>query len=412
MRQCAILFISWDGPGPNYHESLFLPLFARSRRPDDEIHLFQYVWDADERSASVRAAAQQLGIAYTAWPVWRTPQAPATAAMIAKGALDLVRYVRRHRIDVLMPRSIIPAGMVLLALRFLPGVRLLFDADGLMADERADFGGWSREGRLYRILRAIEAAAVRRADVVITRTHRAKRILAERAGLDGADTIVVVSNGKDAEAFQPGIASDRSAVRHELGLTDETPLLVYAGSLGPHYHPDRMVAFAAAVQVMRPDTHLLILTGSPDVAHEAARSGGLVGERYTVRRVPPEQVPRYLAAADLGLAFRTASLSQQAVAPIKVGEYLLCGLPVLSTSGIGDLDDQLDGTTGRLLDSLDDAALDEAAGWFIEEVLPARDRYRANCRERGLKHFSLARSAGQYREAFDSLAPVERLVTA
>ena len=120
---------------------------------------------------------------YTVRPVWRTPQAPATAAMIAKGALDLVRYVRRHRIEVLMPRSIIPAGMALLALRFLPDVKLLFDADGLMADERADFGGWSREGKPYRALRAIEAAAVRRADVVITRTHRAKRILAERAGL-------------------------------------------------------------------------------------------------------------------------------------------------------------------------------------------------------------------------------------
>ena len=44
------LFVSWDGPGPNYHESLFLPIFARSRRPDDEIHLLQYAWDADERT--------------------------------------------------------------------------------------------------------------------------------------------------------------------------------------------------------------------------------------------------------------------------------------------------------------------------------------------------------------------------
>lgn len=395
-----LLFVSWDGPGPNYHESLFLPIFARSRRPDDEIHLLQYTWDADERTTSVREEAQRLGMPYTARPVWRTPQAPATAAMTAKGALDLVRYVRRHQINVLMPRSIIPAGMGLLALRFLPGVQLLFDADGLMADERADFGGWSRERKPYRILRAIEAAAIRRADGVITRTQRAKRLLAERAELEEDEKIIVVSNGKDAEAFQPGTAAERSATRRELGLSDETPLLVYAGSLGLHYYPDRIAAFAASVQAKRSAAHLLILTGSPEVARKAAQGQGLAADGYTVRRVPPEEVPRYLAAADLGIAFRTASLSQQAVAPIKVGEYLLCGLPVLSTSGIGDLDDQLDAKTGRLLDGLDEATLEQAAVWFIDEVLPARERYRASCRERGLEHFSLARSAEQYREAF------------
>jgi glycosyltransferase involved in cell wall biosynthesis len=395
-----MLFVSWDGPGPNYHESLFLPIFARSRRPDDEIHLLQYAWDSDERNASVRSAAQRLGMPYTARPVWRTPQALATAAMIARGALDLVRYVRRHRIDVLMPRSIIPAGMALLALRVLPGVKLLFDADGLMADERADFGGWSREGKPYRALRAIEAAAVRRADGVITRTYRAKRILTERADLSDDEKIIVVSNGKDAEAFHPGTAAERSATRRELGLSDETPLLVYAGSLGPHYYPERMAAFAAVVQAKRPEAHLLILTGSLEVGQAACEAVGLDPSSYTVRRVPPDEVPRHLAAADLGIAFRTASLSQQAVAPIKVGEYLLCGLPVLSTSGIGDLDDQLDTTTGRLLENLDDTTLEESASWFVQEVLSARERYRASCRERGLEHFSLERSAAQYHEAF------------
>lgn len=397
------LFISWDGPGPNYHESLFLPIFAQSRRLGDEIHLLQYAWDADARSASVREAAHRLGMPYTARPVWRTPQALATAAMIAKGAIDLVQYVRCHRIDVLMPRSIIPAGMALIALRFLPNVKLMFDADGLMADERADFGGWSREGAPYRALRTIESAAVRRADAVITRTHRARRILAERADLDMDGAIVVVANGKDAATFQPGTPPERSATRRELGLSDETPLLVYAGSLGPHYHPDRLAAFATAVQARRADAHLLILTGSPEVAHEAASAQGLSEESYTIQRVPPEDVPRHLAAADLGLAFRTASLSQQAVAPIKVGEYLLCGLPVLSTSGIGDLDDQLDATTGRLLDSLDDQALEAAAAWFTDEVLLAREPFRVSCRERGLEHFSLDRSAAQYREAFDRI---------
>jgi glycosyltransferase involved in cell wall biosynthesis len=398
-----VLFVCWDGPDSNYHESLFLPIFDRCRQSFGDIHLLQYTWDAHNRTQSIREAASQLGMPYVALPVWRTPQAPATAAMIVRGAFDLVHYVRRHSIDVLMPRSIIPAGMALLALHFLSRTKLLFDADGLMADERADFGGWNRKGKTYRIFREIESAAVRRADVVITRTRRAKRILAERAGIQDHNKIMVVSNGKDALSFRPGSKRERADIRRELGLTDETTLIVYAGSLGPHYHPDRMSAFAAAVRKKRPDTHLLLLTTSPDIAHEVVRACRIDRSGYTVKRLPPGEVPHYLAAADLGLAFRTPNFSQQAVAPIKVGEYLLCGLPVLSTSGIGDLDDQLDAQTGMLLDRLDDAALNAAAAWFTNEVLPDRDRYRNACRERGLNYFSLDRSAEQYRYAFQKL---------
>ena len=165
-----------------------------------------------------------------------------------------------------------------------------------------------------------------------------------------------------------------------------------------------MAAFAAAVQAERPDAHLLILTGSPEVADEAARGAGARRRRATPSGAFRRRTCRATSRRPISaLAFRTASLSQQAVAPIKVGEYLLCGLPVLSTSGIGDLDDQLDATTGRLLGSLDDATLEAAAAWFTEEVLPARERYRAACRERGLEHFSLERSAEQYREAFDRI---------
>ena len=402
-RPMKLLFISWDGPGPNYHEALFIPIFARSRRPDDEIHLLQYAWGAEGRSASVRVAAQRMGMRYAGRPVWRAPQAAATAGMIAKGALDLARYVRRHEIDVLMPRSLIPAGMALIALRFLPGVGLLFDADGLMADERADFGGWSRKGKPYRILRAVETQAVRRASVVITRTQKAKRILAERAGLEEPGKILVVANGKDDEVFEPGTPAGRATTRRELHLSEHTPLLVYAGSLGPHYHPDRVVALASAVRAKRADMHLLILTGSLEIGRAACVAGGLEASSYTVRQVTPDAVPRYLAAADLGIAFRTASLSQQAVAPIKVGEYLLCGLPVISTSGIGDLDDQIDPGTGRLLDRLDDETLRAAADWFVGSVVASRENYRARCRTRGLEHFSLAAAASEYQRAFDRM---------
>jgi glycosyltransferase involved in cell wall biosynthesis len=274
----------------------------------------------------------------------------------------------------------------------------LYDADGLMADERADFDGWSRTGEPYNMLRRIEAAAVRRSDVVVTRTRHAGRLLARRAGLSdaGAAKIAIVSNGKDAELFHPADEASRREMRASLGISFAAPLVVYVGSLGPQYHLDRMIAFFADVHARCPSAHLLVLASSLEHAAAAAALSTAV----TIKRVEPSSVPRYLAAADLGLAFRTPSLSQRAVAPIKVGEYLLCGVPVLSTCGIGDLDEQLDRSVGFLLDGLSAAELSPAIDWFLDDVLPSRDAYRRRCRQRGLELFDLDRAVEQYQHAF------------
>ena len=51
-------------------------------------------------------------------------------------------------------------------------------------------------------------------------------------------------------------------------------------------------------------------------------------------------------------ALRRSSFSMRAVAPIKLGEYLLCGLPALASPGVGDTD-AIAADAGLLLDRLD-----------------------------------------------------------
>ena len=60
--------------------------------------------------------------------------------------------------------------------------------------------------------------------------------------------------------------------------------------------------------------------------------------RYTVRSVASADVPSYLSASDAGVAFYKPTLSRLATSPVKLTEYLACGLPVIINSGIGDSD--------------------------------------------------------------------------
>jgi glycosyltransferase involved in cell wall biosynthesis len=274
----------------------------------------------------------------------------------------------------------------------------VFDADGLMQDERVEFGGWDPDGANYRVLREVEAQTVRAADAVITRTERAKRILLARAGPSVApDKIHVIPNAKDERVFRPLSPSERASVRESLRVPSHGMLLVYCGSVGDQYHPQEMLDFFCRVRALRGDTKMLVLTGHEERARTEAQTAGLDADSLIIRRVPADEVPSYLGAADVAVAFRTPSFSQQAVSPIKIAEFLLCGLPIVINSGVGDLDDQLGDFPGaHVVNGLGPKALLGAAKWAVSADLGA---LRAPCRNRGLELHSLETALRKYRIA-------------
>ncbi len=146
-----------------------------------------------------------------------------------------------------------------------------------------------------------------------------------------------------------------------------------------------------------PGAHLLLLTGASELARTLVREVGLPTGAATVLRVDAADVPRYVRACDGGFAFREPSLSQRAVCPIKVAEYLLCGVPVLANRGVGDLERQLtDSSVGLLAGELSSSALSELAERFVSSAWPRREVVRETARTLGLQHYSLDACANGY----------------
>jgi hypothetical protein len=165
-----------------------------------------------------------------------------------------------------------------------------------------------------------------------------------------------------------------------------------------------MATLVQAIARRRPDVTFLVLTAELERGRVLAGLCG--GVRVVVRSVPAGDVARYLSAADLGFSFRTASPSMRATAPVKIGEYLLSGVPVVGTllpEGLEAFDPSRVLRTGVLqpIDTSRVEAWEAAAGWFVSDLLPARDTYRHAARALGLAHFSLARAEESYRDALD-----------
>jgi glycosyltransferase involved in cell wall biosynthesis len=298
-----------------------------------------------------------------------------------------------------LPRSLIPMAMALLVRGARPSLDLVFEADGLMADERADFGGWSKRGPSYQVLRRVEAEGVRRARSVVCRTRAAREILSDRAATDAnpyREKIFVAPNAKDPREFSPGTSRDREATRQRYGIPLGVPWVVYVGSIGPQYLPAQMIAAMARIREREPVARFSFFTFQEDLVRSLLVNEPNLSKSVSIERAAPSEVPLLLAAADLGFALRLSSFSQRAICPIKVAEYLLCGLPVV-TSGVGDLPAQLAEQPAAFLTSgespRDGGAI---ADWFVGRVWPRRDELRESARNLGLKWFDLASSIDTY----------------
>jgi glycosyltransferase involved in cell wall biosynthesis len=150
-------------------------------------------------------------------------------------------------------------------------------------------------------------------------------------------------------------------MRARLGVAVDAPLLIHLGSIGCNVLLGEMLDFFAAYRERHPAARMLYLAPDADQAIlAAAHERGLDGD-VRVHAASREEVPHWLGAADLGLFFVRPVFSKKAASPTKLGEMLAVGLPVVTNSGVGDVDQIIaDLGAGVVVSSFDSAAYEQA----------------------------------------------------
>jgi glycosyltransferase involved in cell wall biosynthesis len=332
LRSLYICYLSVEDPLVHTQVINYLAgLVARGHA----IHLMTFDPELEDgRRREHEAKFARLGIVWHSLRYHKRPSLPATVYDAIAGAIAGARLVRRHGLEAVHARNHVPAASALL-IRRLTGCRLVFDIRGLMAEEYADAGRWKRGGLPYRITDRMQRAAIRRADGVVVLTHAVRRhLFGEPPSRNSTHVIPCCADLERIHDFQ-GSGED---VRQELGLGSR-PVMAYVGKFSGRYMEREMIEFFVAVREELPDLAFLVLT---QLDHDAIRSefgrAGVSTEDYVVMQAAPEDVGRYLAAADLAVCFYRPSFSEIAASPTKIGEYLAAGVPVVATAGIGDTD--------------------------------------------------------------------------
>ncbi|MBD7988321.1 glycosyltransferase [Luteimonas sp. Sa2BVA3] len=392
----GVLLISYTGLLEPLGQSQVLA-YQENLASERPVHIlsFERPIDLADR-AKVEAVRRRIRAAGIHWHCLRYHKRPSTLATlwdIGWGAALGIRLARRHGLGIVHARSYV-AGIMALLVKKAVGVRFLFDMRGFWVDERVDGGLWPRNGRMYRVAKWFERKLLIDADHVVSLTHAG---VTEMAGFDylqdRAPPMSVIPTCADLARFSP-VADSK----------DEPFTLGYVGSAGTWYLFDAAVAAFGVVRRLRPDARFLIINRD---AHAYIR------ERLDAARVPEDavelmqashtEVPAQMRRMHAGVFFIKPVFSKQASAPTKLAEFLGCGIPCLSNTGVGDMAQVLVGDrVGVAVDAMDPAGLESGVSALLD--LCGEQDVAERCVASARRHFSLDEGVKRYRTIYEAMA--------
>jgi glycosyltransferase involved in cell wall biosynthesis len=224
---------------------------------------------------------------------------------------------------------------------------------------------------------------------VSRRAHGALGYADKRAG--------VIPNGFDLEVFKPDPAA-RSAIRGELGLDNDTPLVGLIARYDPQKDHATFIAAVGLVHSQHPGAHFLAAGLGVDAGNDnimaAIDKAGIADHCHLLGH--RSDIPGLMAALDIA-----CSSSMGEGFPNTVGEAMACGVPCVVTD-VGD-SAHIVGDTGKVAPPGNSAALAQGLSTLLS--LPPAERHALglSARQRIGSEFSLATTAQAYQNLWRTM---------
>lgn len=403
--RAVIVFVYNSSQDPLFKGNLLLFLQqVGQQQPDLRLHLITF---EQEQYQMAPAARETQRVEWAADNIiWHPLQWHSGSFKLLKKAYDLLLgFLLCLRLRLAGARSIMGLGTVAGSFAFLIAKLLGLRYYGYQFEPHSEFmldcHVWPASSFAYKGLHYMEGLTGRHADVLSTGTqHMVARLAAEGSPAK----VYLLPSCVDEVRFRFS-AAGRERVRAQYGLSTEQQVILYLGKFGGIYYDQETADMCAALLRELPHLHFLIATPDPP-AHVAKlmRRAGVPDAHVTITRSPFEEVPDYISAADFGLVAVPPTPAQQFRSPIKVGEYLCCGLPYLVCRGVSE-DDlvAVRSNVGIVVEAFTPAEARRVALQVAAFLAEAKEALRARCRAAGIDYRSFKQFVPVVDEIFKQL---------
>jgi PEP-CTERM/exosortase A-associated glycosyltransferase len=277
------------------------------------------------------------------------------------------------------------------------GLPVVYEMRASWEDAAISHGTTTGRSPRYRVSRAVESLALRRADHVTTICEGLRQDIARR-GVP-SERITVIPNAVDSTAFRLGTEGD-SLLSSRLGLAGRI-VVGFVGSFYAYEGLHLLVAAMGRLLSRHPDIRLLLVGGGPEegALRRQTKQSGFDEKILFTGRIPHHEVQRYYDLIDV-LAYPRVSIRlTELVTPLKPLEAMAQGRLFVASDVGGHRELVRNGETGILfqagnVDALAQAIaglLDNRSGW---------DEMRARARAFVERERTWAASVARYREVY------------
>ena len=304
--------------------------------------------------------------------------------------------VRKHKVQIVHARSYV-AAMIAVVLKNTNSVKFLLDKRGFWVDERVEGGLWRKNGMAYRIAKRFERLFLASADHIVVLTQTAVSDLSQIFKLDNHPShITVIPTCVDLVRFKQSEKLLPSTDRSEF-------VLGYVGSVGTWYQFEKVLeSFILLVRKKSNATLLIINKNQHSYILKQLSFYKIPLNRIQLLSAHHAEVPQHIALMDAGIFYIKPTFSKRASAPTRLAEYLACGVPCLTNSGVGDIDEfLLKYKVGIVTKSFEEADLSDALDRLIDLASTAEIQH--DCRYAASAEFSLVNGTAKYESIYRNL---------
>jgi glycosyltransferase involved in cell wall biosynthesis len=327
MRILVVQESDWMDKGP--HQSHHLMERVSARGHEVRVIDFEIQWRQHERNGlisnrevftNVHKAIDEGNLTVIRPPVMKLPVMDYISLLITHKK-EIQKQLDEFQPDVIIGFGILNAHIAirLAKQRGIPVVYYIIDELHRLIPQKCFRGLGSK----------IESSNMKQADLVLS-INEGLRDYTIQMGAQREKTEVIRA-GIDFERFNPEL--DGSAVREKLGITEDDIVLFYMGWLYD-FSGLKEVALELARDPQGYKNIKLLVLGKGDLwdtLQEIRREHKMKDRIITLDWQPYEEVPEYIAAADICILPAHKNEIMQNIVPIKMYEYMVMGKPVIAT---------------------------------------------------------------------------------
>ena len=394
-----ILYLSYDGLTDPLGQSQILP-YLKSLSDNREIHVISF----EKKETLIKY--QKDVIDYIGdFNIYWHPMKYRKFPPVLSSVFDLYRMYRKSlKIQKNKNFSLVHCRSHMCAIvghyiKKKINIPYIFDMRSFFPEERVDARLWPQESLIYRYVfsyfKKAEKEILDTADHIIVLTEQAKKII----NID-AYRISVIPCCADFDYFDYNKISEESTklAKKKLGINEDSFVLTYLGSLGTWYMLEEMFDFFKILKINKPNSVFLFLTPTePNFILEIAKQKDIDLQDIYIKFAPRKELPTLLSISSVSIFFIINTFSKKASSPTKFAELMGLGIPVISNSGVGDIDQIILNTNAGKIINIDEKNPYEDSCIKIDEIININKKM---IRKKGIELFSLSVGVKSYQEIY------------